>query len=928
MDYKATLNLPKTSFPMKGNLPQSEPKLLERWDKSSLYGQILERRKGKPLFVLHDGPPYANGEIHIGHALNKVLKDLIVRHQTMRGKLSHYIPGWDCHGLPIEYALMRELKVTKHQVDVVDFRRKARAYALQYVGIQRDQFKRLGVTGDWEHPYLTLEPGYAASALRVLKALVEKGFVYRARKPVNWCWSCETALAEAEVEYERHTSLSIYVKFPVGDAGARHGDHLVIWTTTPWTLMGNVAVAVHPDFEYAWRQVGPHERWLTLAQLPASAQRDLGASVDSGHIVETVRGEALEGLVYRHPFGFREGKVVLADYVSMEDGTGLVHTAPGFGAEDFATGKKYGLEVLAPVDSQGKFFGLPPEVAEFNGQQVQAANPAVIEKLRQTPLLLKEDRIEHDYPHCWRCRNPIIFRATDQWFLNVEHQGLRKQMLDAAEGQVQWVPPEGKERMAGMLKTRPDWCLSRQRLWGVPIPALVCAQCKGSWLAPEVIDAFARAAESGPDAIDRWFTDDTKRWVPPGFACLDCGAEEFTPGRDILDVWFDSGVSHEGVLRRREHCSYPADLYLEGSDQHRGWFQVSLITSVALNGRAPYRGVLTHGFVVDGEGRKMSKSLGNVIAPQDLVSKMGADVLRLWVASSDYREDVRISPEIMAQVSEVYRKIRNTIRFCLANVSDFHPDGSAAVPEDQMEGIDRWLLVRLGELAAEATQAYDQYAFHRVVKAVHEFCTVELSNFYLDVVKDRLYTRHPKEAGRRSAQTALTRLADTLIRLIAPILPFTAEEAWGCLREGQSVHLQDWPRLDSFPKDPALKKTWERLLELRGQAMKVLEKAREGGQIGDPLEAELEMVVRNKEEKTLLERHQTDLAAACIVSGLRLTEGAGSGPPVEIFARRASGEKCARCWMRLPTVGSSKEHPTLCQRCVDTISLWYTPGLR
>ncbi|MBI3318723.1 MAG: isoleucine--tRNA ligase, partial [Candidatus Omnitrophica bacterium] len=688
VDYKSTLNLPKTSFPMRGALAESEPKILERWEKEGLYGKILESRKGAAPFILHDGPPYANGDIHMGHALNKILKDIIVRYQSMRGRRAPYVPGWDCHGLPIEYALMKELQITKHQVKIGDFRREARKYAKKYVGVQREQFKRLGVMGDWENPYLTLEPGYVAAELKALSRLAQAGFVYRARKPVNWCWSCETALAEAEVEYEEVPSYSIYVKFALTPESLRKLDphrawlervSLVIWTTTPWTLMGNVAVAVNPSAEYLLvRRTTAHgEEGLIVASqlsgflLQGVEEPDLEKLL---HVFK--RGEELEGLTYGHPFLQRTGQVVLADYISLDEGTGLVHTAPGFGAEDFATGKKYDLDLLAPVDSQGKFTGLPKEVAQLNGKQVQEANPEVIRLLGDA--LIKEGKVEHEYPHCWRCRNPIIFRATDQWFLKIDHQDLRQKLLEAAQGQIEWIPPVGKERMTGMLKSRPDWCLSRQRLWGVPIPAVICSSCGEGILAPEVIENFAKVVETDPQGSDRWFTEPAENWLPPGFSCPKCKGNSFKPGTDILDVWFDSGVSHEGVLRKRQGLNFPADLYLEGSDQHRGWFQVSLITSVALNGRAPYKGVLTHGFVVDGEGRKMSKSLGNVIAPQEVVSKMGADVLRLWVASSDYREDVRLSQTILSQVAETYRKIRNTIRFCLANLSDFpfrEPDG-------------------------------------------------------------------------------------------------------------------------------------------------------------------------------------------------------------------------------------------------------------
>ncbi len=914
MDYKATLNLPKTDFPMKANLAQAEPKVLARWDEERLYEKLQTARKEAPPFILHDGPPYANGDIHIGHALNKILKDFILRYQSMRGRRAPYVPGWDCHGLPIEFALMKDLKTTKHKVDVVDFRKKARAYAQRFVDTQRQQFKRLGILGDWDHPYLTLHPEYVAAELRALAKIVSKGFVYRARKPVNWCWSCETALAEAEVEYDNLSSPSLYAKFPVLQDGPDK-TYLVIWTTTPWTLMGNVAVAVHSDFTYAKRRVSPNEIWITLADLPKAALRDV-KSASEAEVIETFPGKKLEGLRYRHPFEFREGKVVLADYVSAEDGTGLVHTAPGFGAEDFLTGKKYGLEMLTPVNSRGQYEGLPAEVEALNGTRVLDANPKVLELLKEKGLLVHAGQFDHPYPHCWRCRHPIIFRATDQWFFNVEHQGFRGQLLKAAEEEVRWIPSVGKERMVGMLKTRPDWCLSRQRLWGVPIPAVNCAACGEGILDARVIENFAKAVEKDPEGSDQWFTEPVTKWLPSDFACA-CGSKEFNPGTDILDVWFDSGVSHQGVLTTRPELKHPADLYLEGSDQHRGWFQVSLITGTALAGHAPYRSVLTHGFVVDGDGRKMSKSLGNVIAPKQVIESLGADVLRLWVAASDYSEDIRLSKTILDQSAEHYRKIRNTVRFCMANVSDL----DAAYhnkPLTDLTGLDRWMAVELGRLSGEITAAYDAYAFNKAVKLSHEFCTTRLSNFYLDVVKDILYTAHPKDPRRVAIQRVLLAIARVLTLALAPILPVTCEEAWAALPFGGSVHLQNWPDAALFPDDEPLRAEWQRLLEFRDQAMKALEKARAAELIGDALEADLEIRVGAEADWAFLEPRREAFASACIVSGLKLTRVTGSSG-VEMEVRKADGSKCSRCWMRLATVGSDAEHPALCHRCVDVV---------
>ncbi|PIQ81976.1 MAG: isoleucine--tRNA ligase [Candidatus Omnitrophica bacterium CG11_big_fil_rev_8_21_14_0_20_64_10] len=926
MDYKATLNLPSTSFPMRGNLPQAEPQALARWEAAGLYEAVQKKRAGKTPFILHDGPPYANGDIHMGHVLNKVLKDFVVRYRSMRGFRAPYIPGWDCHGLPIEYALMKELKVTKHEVDQVEFRKKARAYALKFVEVQREQFKRLGVTGDWAHPYLTLEPGYAEAALRILKQFAEQELIYRARRPVNWCWSCETALAEAEVEYEDHKSPSIYVKFEIKSQNLNKivpkgvlSDkvYLVIWTTTPWTLSGNVAVAVHPDFQYALRPAGPGEFWITAEPLPPAAGRDGVLKGKEGEPLKTFSGRELEGLTYDHPFGLRTGRVVLADYVSMEEGTGLVHTAPGFGAEDYGTGRKYKLEIIAPVDARGKFTGLTGEMASFNGQQVQEANGPVIDALRASNHLIARADIAHSYPHCWRCRNPIIFRATDQWFLKIDQGGLREKLLKAIREEVTWIPPAGRERLASMVAGRPDWCLSRQRFWGIPIPAVICERCGEGRLLPEVIARFAEVVGKEPAGTDLWFSSPADRWLPKGFRC-GCGGTAFKPGSDILDVWFDSGVSHAGVLRRRAELTFPADLYLEGSDQHRGWFQVSLITAVAQTGKPPYKGVLTHGFVVDGQGRKMSKSLGNVIAPKKLIAERGADPLRLWVASADYREDVRLSPEILDRVTEEYRKIRNTIRYCLANLAGWDPAGQP-VPADQLQPSERWVLAKLNALIAEVTDAYDGCQFHRVSRAIHGFCTVVLSNFYLDIIKDRLYTAHPNDPARRSAQSALYQIASALIRMIAPVLPVTADEAWRSLRgaendPAESVHLQDWPAPAALPPDGGLQADWDRLLEFRDEAMKVLESARAADQIGNGLEAQLQ-VAAGGDWEGLLARWKEWLAPICVVSGVALSKGKG----LAITAAPAAGRKCQRCWMRLASVGESSSHPELCGRCVPVV---------
>jgi isoleucyl-tRNA synthetase len=940
MDYKETLNLPKTAFPMKGNLPQTEPKILAAWQRMGLYAQILTQRAEGPIYILHDGPPYANGDIHMGHALNKVLKDFIVRFKILRGHRAAFVPGWDCHGLPIEYALMRQLGVNKHEVDVVAFRKQARAYALRYVDLQREQFKRLGCLGDWDHPYLTLDSRYVAQALYALADLAEAGYIYRDRKPVNWCWSCETALAEAEVEYEPHRSPSIAVKFRLLEESAKRLGvesaglnprqiFLVIWTTTPWTLVGNVAVAVHPEFRYALYPVGSSgEGWIVLETVAEPLANELSqAGLLKGRVIQSFLGSQMEGWTYHHPLWDRQGRVVLADYVSDREGTGLVHIAPGFGAEDHATGKAYGLHVLAPVDERGRFVGLSEGLEALNGKQVQSANPQIIQRLKTVDALVWAGSIEHSYPHCWRCHEPIIFRATDQWFLSLEHRGLRKRLKEVVMNEVRWIPGAARERMLGMLKDRPDWCLSRQRLWGIPIPAVMCKGCGEGILDPEVVRRFAKAVEEDPEGSDLWFTEPVGRWIPPGWVCPRCGGNDFQPGRDILDVWFDSGISHRSVLDGRSELRFPADLYLEGSDQHRGWFQVSLITAVALRHLAPYRAVLTHGFVVDGEGRKMSKSLGNVIAPQEVVAQYGADLLRLWVASSDYAEDIRLSERILAQVAEMYRKIRNTWRFCLANLFDYDP--TEPFPYPSMQELDRWALSVLATLVRQVTQAYEDHAYHRVCRLVHEFCTVTLSNFYLDVLKDRLYTYPPNDPARRSAQAALFQLVRTLIIVMAPILPMTAEEAWAALpfkqRPIHSVHLEDWPLAEGMFRDEQAESVWNRLIPLRDRAMKALEEARMAGKIGDALEAVLELEVGDGWWE-LLNPRQSEFADACVVSGLVLKRGPSAS--LTISVHKAQAAKCERCWKRVPSVGQSLEHPNLCGRCVDVVRMWYTKGLR
>ncbi|MBI2093514.1 MAG: isoleucine--tRNA ligase, partial [Candidatus Omnitrophica bacterium] len=814
MDYKSTLNLPKTTFPMKADLPIREPLILSRWVSQDLYGQIRKARSGQKQFILHDGPPYANGDIHIGHALNKILKDLVVRYKTMQGFDAPYVPGWDCHGMPIEHQLFKELKLTKHQIDQLQFRSKAREYAQKYVGIQREQFKRLGVWGDWEKPYLTMSPDYEMTIVRLFGELVQAGFIYRGKKPVYWCTTCETAEAEAEVEYEDRNDTSITVKFPVIDPSTRttppwrgglaqdsapraepvglHKKNLAVavWTTTPWTLPANVALCFHPKLRYAILHDKSWSEDLIVAEaLVPKLLESLQCA--TAQTVKTAVGSDFLGMRCQAPYGGRESVVVVDESVSMSEGTGIVHIAPGHGHEDYFIGSREGLEVLSPVDPQGKFTS---EVPEFGGHTVFEANPKIIADLDKRHLLLKEETILHSYPHCWRCKQPVIFRATPQWFLNVSHQALRQKLLEAASA-VSWIPSAGLNRISGMLQTRPDWCLSRQRYWGTPIPVLHCILCERPLTDTVSLQAIENALQE--KGIEAWFKLSPEELVPQ-LRCSFCKGKSLRRDPDILDVWFDSGVSHEAVLRARDPKSWPADLYLEGSDQHRGWFQVSLIPSVALHGKPPYKGVLTHGFVMDGQGHKMSKSLGNVVAPEDVMKRYGADILRLWVASCDYREDVRISEEILSQVAESYRKIRNTFRYLLANLDGFDPKRDA-VSDNDFGDLDRWVFHRLGEVTHSVTRAYQDYQFHEVVRFVYQFCVVDLSAFYLDALKDRLYTQARSSLSRRCAQTTLYAILVRLVKVLAPILAITSEEVWELMHQAQwvteaSVHMADWPK--------------------------------------------------------------------------------------------------------------------------------------
>lgn len=938
MNYKETLNLPKTDFSMKADLPKKEPLILDSWQKEGLYNKILKATSGRPRYILHDGPPYANGDIHIGHALNKILKDIVVKYETMNGRFSYYVPGWDCHGLPVEHQLFKELGITKADIGQVEFRKKAYGYAMKYVDIQREQFKRLGVFGDWEHPYLTLDKGYEAGIVRAFGKLVKSGYIYKGLKPVNWCPCCETALAEAEVEYDELTSPSVYVKFkapqrPSDPATSKRFSlahwntgalehYFIIWTTTPWTLLANVAVTVHPDYEYAFVRV-QNEVWVMMKDLACAAIEKFG--VKDYEIIKTIPGRELEGLVCRHPFIDRDSKVVLGDYVSNLEGTGCVHTAPGHGQEDYLTGLKYKLPIIMPVDPKGRF---DKTAGEFSGLDVHKADEKIIDKLKLNGALVFAEGVVHSYPHCWRCKSPIIFRATPQWFMNIDHNGLRGRLLDVITKAIRWVPSSGRERIFSMVQNRPDWCLSRQRLWGVPIAAFYCKNCNKELLDARIIEHIADLIEK--EGAEVWFAKKEEELLPKGAACKNCGKKEFIKEMDIIDVWFDSGVSHQAVLKKRQGLSYPCDLYLEGSDQHRGWFQSTLITSMAIDGVSAFKAVLTHGFVVDGEGRKMSKSVGNVVSPQDVIKDYGADILRLWVASSDYSEDVRISEQILTRLADAYRKIRNTCRFILGNVYDFDHDKDAVKLEDMLE-LDRWALSDTYKLLESVARFYEEFSFHNVFHAIYDFCVIQLSSFYLDILKDRLYIFGTKSIERRSAQTALFEILEAITKAMAPILVFTADEVWQDLYKAKrpSVHLAEWLNADkeifkrAYNKD--LEEKWSILIKVREEVLKALELKRQTGLIGSSLEARVLLYSPDKALQNLLKQSLSLLPSVFIaskvdVSDSTLEEAAKSeGLPLMIKVDKALGAKCQRCWNYSEFVGRSDKHVSLCERCVNIV---------
>jgi len=927
-DYKQTLNLPKTSFPMRANLAKNEPKRLKFWEQIDVYQKMVTKNQNSKRYTLHDGPPYANGHIHIGTALNKILKDIIVKHKNISGHKAEYVPGWDCHGLPIELKVEQELKQDKKNVPLLTIREECRRYALKFVDIQREEFKRLGVFGTWDKPYLTMSPEYEAATAGELATFMEKGGLKRAKKPIYWCISCSTALAEAEVEYKDHTSASIFVRFPITDPALNQKfpqitgqAYVIIWTTTPWTIPDNMAVAVHPEFDYVWVKVG--SEFYLLAQRLLAVCAEI-FSWENYEQVQTVKGAELENLQAEHPIYQRPSPLVLADYVTLDSGTGCVHTAPGHGQEDYETGLKYGLEVLSPLDDQGRFL---PSVKFFAGLDIFSANPKVIEKLRELGHLLAEQKISHSYPHCWRCKKPVIFRATTQWFISMEENNLRQRALEAIEKEVEWIPSWGKNRIYSMIEQRPDWCISRQRAWGVPILALICQECKEAWFDPKWAKEIVARFKEHPRGADYWFEAPLEELVPQDLTCPKCGSKHFSKETDILDVWFDSGTSYAAVLEKRPECTFPADLYLEGTDQHRGWFHSSLLASLGTRNQPPYKSVLTHGYVVDGEGKKMSKSIGNVIAPAEIIQKYGAEILRLWVSSVNYQEDVRISEEILKRLVDAYRRIRNTCRFILGNLADFDLQKNLVHPE-QMLALDRYGLYLTLTAHHKIEQAYEEFEFHKVFHTVHNLCVTDLSAFYLDVLKDRLYVSSPDEFKRRSAQSALYHILFILLKSIAPILSFTAEEIFEHLPQALKPNAPtvfalefDLPELTLSEEE---KLFWSKLSLLREETTKAVEIKRQQGVIGHSLESELTFHLPKEYEQLFTDQKEL-LREVFIVSQVSFSSTPRADyqsteiPGLSIEVSKAKGNKCQRCWIYHPEVGSDPSWPDLCPRCAKVM---------
>ncbi len=910
-DYGATLNLPKTDFPMRGNLPENEPKILEAIFENGLYEKMLKKNEGKEPFVLHDGPPYANGEIHIGHALNKILKDTIVRYKNLRGYYTPFIPGYDTHGMPTENKAIKALGLNRDEIPVSEFRDTCKSFNEGYIAKQTEGFKRLGVLADWDNPYITYQPQMEAKQVGVFADMYKKGYIYKGLKPVYWCTDCETALAEAEIEYKDVKNTSAYVKFPVEDSKGlfdKENTFVVIWTTTPWTLPGNMGITIDPEFEYSIVEC-ENEKYIMAKELVSKVMEMAGK--ENYNITKTFKGKELEGVLCKHPFLDRTSRVVMGSEdtvaVELDTGTGAVHTAPGYGKEDYLCGLKNGLDIVVTVDEKGH---QTEEAGPFAGMFYAKSDKEIIKWLEEHNLLLHKQELMHSYPHCWRCKKPVIYRATNQWFASVD--GFRKETLEAIKS-VKWIPAWGEERITKMVEDRNDWCISRQRTWGVPIPIFYCAECGKEYVTDESLEKVQKIfKEQGSNA---WFDLTEKELMPDGCKCPECGSTKFKKETDIMDVWFDSGSTHESVLAERGLPE--ANLYLEGSDQYRGWFQSSILTSVATKGKAPYKEVLTHGYTVDEQGRKMSKSLGNGIEPKDMIKEFGADIVRLWVLSSDFKSDVSVSKGIMKQVAEVYRKIRNTARYILGNISDF--DVNHLVAYEELGELDKWALLKLNHLIKDCTKAFDEYDFNKAYQAINTFCVVDMSNFYLDIIKDRLYTSKKESTERRAAQTAMYEILSSLVRIIAPMTSYTAEEIWKYMPHKEientdSIMLEYWPEPKEQYENKELEEKWNRIIKIKEEVAKALEVARAEKVIGHSLNAKV-IINSDKENYEFLKEKEELLQEVFIVSGVEVKEA----KEFKIEVKVADGQKCERCWMYSTTVGEDKENPTICHKCSEAL---------